>query len=192
VVGLLRSLVEQRANLVVHGPTGSGKTTLINSLASLVGDRERIVVIEDVAELRISGEQVVRLETRDAVPGSPDTAVDQRTLVGAALRLRPDRLVVGEVRGPEALDMIWAMSSGHTGCMSTCHAHTAEGAITRLETMAVLATGDALGRDAVRSQILGAVDCFVGVGRAPGGQRRVNSIVRCSSDGLGSVVRIDP
>lgn len=187
-LGLLCTLVQRRANVVVHGATGSGKTTLVNSLAALVPSDERIIVIEDVAELRIQGEQVVRLETRDAAPSNPETAVDQRTLVRTALRMRPDRLIVGEVRGPEALDMIWAMSSGHTGCMSTCHAHSAEGAIARLETMAVLATGEALGRSAVRAQILDAVDYFVGVARGVDGRRKVNSISQCSTDGISSAI----
>lgn len=170
----LERRVRERANLVVFGPTGSGKTTLLNALAGLLPRAERVVTIEDVAELRLPGEHVVRLEAR---PGSVEGAgrVAIRDLVRAALRLRPDRLVVGEVRGAEALDMVWALSTGHRGSMSTVHASSAEDALRRLETLA-LAAGEGLSPAAVRPQVESAVDVLVGVRRTHGGAREVASV----------------
>jgi pilus assembly protein CpaF len=163
--------VRSRANVVVHGATGSGKTTLLNALAAEVPRAERIVTIEDVAELRLPGEHVVRLEAR---PGTADGVgrVGVRELVRTALRLRPDRLVVGEVRGAEALDMVWALSTGHRGSMSTVHAGSAAEALRRLETMC-LSAGEGLPLAAVRDQVSAAVQVLVGMGRAGGGVRRV-------------------
>lgn len=167
----LAERVRRRSNVVVHGPTGSGKTTLLNALAAEVPAGERVVTIEDVAELRLPGDHVVRLEAR---PGTAEGVgrVGVRQLVRAALRLRPDRLVVGEVRGAEALDMVWALSTGHRGSMSTVHAGSAAEALRRLETMC-LSAGEGLPLAAVREQVLTAVQVLVGTGRAGGAARRV-------------------
>jgi pilus assembly protein CpaF len=180
---ILRAAVGRGDNVVVFGATGAGKTTLLNSLGALVDPRERVVVIEDVAELRLPGEHVVRLETR---PGTSEGVgrVTMAELVRAALRLRPDRLVVGEVRGAEALDMVWALSTGHRGCMSTVHANEAADALGRLETMMILALGEGVPLAAVRRQLVSAVDLLVGVERVGRGGRRVRSVHRCGSDAL--------
>ncbi|MBM3661796.1 MAG: CpaF family protein [Actinobacteria bacterium] len=170
----LRERLRTRRNIVVHGATGSGKTTLLNALGSLVSPDERIVTIEDVAELRLPGRHVVRLEAR---PGTSDGVgrVAIRELVRAALRLRPDRLVVGEVRGAEALDMVWALSTGHDGGMSTVHASSPVAAMRRLATLA-LSAGEPLPLAAVDAQVRSAVHVLVGVGRLDGGRRGVVSI----------------
>lgn len=180
---LLRRAVAKKLNIVVYGATGSGKTTLLNSLSGELSDSERLVVIEDVAELRLEGKQTVRLETR-APTESGGGGVSMRDLVRTALRLRPDRLIVGEVRGPEALEMLWALSSGHRGSMSTCHALDAQGAVSRLETMVIMATGEAIPVSSARSQILDAIDLFVGVARQPDGSRKVCDIHASTSEGL--------
>lgn len=183
VAALLQSLVRARENIVVFGATGAGKTTLVGALLEVVPADERIVTIEDVAELQLAGEHVVRLEAR---PGTADgvgrTAV--RDLVRAALRLRPDRLVVGEVRGAEAADMVWALSTGHRGGLSTCHAGSPRDLLARLETMCLLA-GDGLPHRAVRDQVRSAIDVVVGVRRGPAGTRRVESVHRVGPAGLG-------
>ena len=170
----LRARVAERRNVVVYGATGSGKTTLLNALAGLLPADERIVTIEDVAELRLPGDHVVRLEAR---PGTAEGVgrVAIRDLVRVALRLRPDRIVVGEVRGAEAADMVWAMSTGHRGCMSTVHASTATDALARLEHMAV-AAGDGVPMDAVRSQVRAAVHVLVGMARGRDGRRFVATV----------------
>lgn len=177
VTALLRRYVAARANIVVFGPTGSGKTSLVNALAADIPPSERVVTIEDAAELRLPLPHVVRLECRPA-NGEGAGGVDLRTLVRAALRLRPDRLVVGEVRGAEALDMIWALATGHDGSLSTCHAKSAEDVLTRLETFVLLADA-ALPLAAVRVQVRSAVDVVVGIARR--GDRRcivsVNEVV---------------
>lgn len=174
VVRLLESLVHEKLNLVVYGPTGAGKTSLLNALVAGLAPNERVVTIEDVAELRLPGEHVVRLEAR---PGTAEGVgrTDIRDLVRAALRLRPDRIIVGEVRGAEALDMIWALSTGHDGCFSTCHASNAPDAIRRLETMALLGA-ERLPLEAIRLQVAAAIDVFVGVARSSSGSRRVTDI----------------
>lgn len=176
VATLLERCVTDRANLVVYGGTGSGKTTLLNALGALLPLGERVVVVEDASELRLPGEHVVRLEAR-AENAEGVGRITIRDLVRAALRLRPDRIVVGEVRGPEALDMVWAMSTGHDGSMSTCHANSAVDALARLETFAVLADGD-LPLPAVRAQVRNAVDVLVGIRRLPDGRRRVEAVHR--------------
>lgn len=181
VVALLQELTEQRHNIVVYGATGSGKTTLVNALLSSCASHERIVTIEDVAELSIDGEHVVRLEAR---PGGAEGVgrTEIRDLVRAALRLRPDRIVVGEVRGAEALDMLWALATGHRGGLSTCHADSAAGALRRLETMCLLA-GSSAPLSAIRGQMLDAVDVLVGVRRDDTGVRRVVAIHRLDAEG---------
>jgi len=179
VAARLEADVRRRANLVVFGATGSGKTTLVGALARSVDPAERIVTIEDAAELSLGLPHVVRLEAR------PDNTegvggVDVRSLVRVALRLRPDRIVVGEVRGAEALDMVWAMSTGHGGSLSTVHARSAADALARLETFVMLADAG-LPLVAVRAQVRAAVDVLVGVARS-GARRSVVSIHEVSRD----------
>lgn len=173
-VALLTEAMEARANLVVYGGTGSGKTTLLNALCAALPETERVVTVEDAAELRLPLPHVVRLEARP--PNAEGLGrVTVRDLVRAALRLRPDRIVVGEVRGSEAFDMVWAMSTGHDGSLSTCHAATAAEALERLETFVVMA--DAGLPFAVASrQVRRAVDVLVGVARTDGAAREVRAI----------------
>jgi len=171
VVRLLAGAVAARANIVVSGGTGAGKTTLLNALAAFIDRGERIVTIEDAAELRLEQGHVVRLEARPAnAEGAGRVAI--RDLVRAALRMRPDRIVVGETRGGEALDMLQAMNTGHEGSLSTCHANAPDDALRRLETMVMLAESG-LPLDAVREQLVAAVDLIVQVARRPDGTRAV-------------------
>ncbi|MFV0257190.1 MAG: CpaF family protein [Acidimicrobiales bacterium] len=163
------------ATVLVVGGTGAGKTTLLGSLCARLAPTERIVTIEDTAELRLPGEHVVRLEARPANSEGVGE-VDLRTLVRNALRMRPDRLVVGEVRGPEALDLILALGSGHRGSMATCHASSGRGGLRRLETLALLG-GAELAPEAVRAQLLDAVDLVVTVARR-GAERAITEVVR--------------
>jgi len=174
VAELLRWAVSARSNVVVVGATGSGKTTLLNALAGEVGAAERIITVEDAAELRLPGPHVVRLEAR---PPSADGvgAVSLRDLVRNALRMRPDRVIVGEVRGPEALDMLQALNTGHDGSLSTCHANGPDDGLRRLETL-VLTAGTGLPLDAVRDQLAAAVDLVIHVARGAGGARRVAAV----------------
>lgn len=174
VVEVLRQAVAQRLNVVVYGATGAGKTTLLNSLARGFNPDERVVVVEDCSELRLPGRHVVRLESR-AGDSAATGGASIRDLVRVSLRLRPDRLIVGEVRGAEALDMIWAMSTGHRGSLSTCHAASAADALMRIQTMMLLAEAN-LSLDAVREQICSALDLLVGMVRRPDGSRRVNRV----------------
>jgi pilus assembly protein CpaF len=166
VAALLRQAVAERRNIVISGGTGAGKTTLLNALAGHIPDGERIVSVEDTAELRLPHDNVVRLEAR---PANADGAgaITVRALVRNALRMRPDRIVVGEVRGPEALDMLQAMNTGHEGSLSTCHANSPDDALRRLETM-VLMGEVALPLEAVREQVSSAVDLVVQVARREG------------------------
>lgn len=171
VAVLLEQAVQDRANVVVVGATGSGKTTLLNALAGSIPAGERIVTVEDAAELRLPADHVVRLETRTAtVEGT--AAVTTRDLVRAALRMRPDRLIVGEVRDGAALDMVQAMSTGHDGSLCTIHANGCEDAVRRLETLVLLAD-IGLPLPAVRDHLAGAVDLVVHVARCADGRRRV-------------------
>jgi pilus assembly protein CpaF len=166
--------VDSRLNLVVSGGTGAGKTTLLNALSSFIPHEERTATIEDAAELRLGREHVVRLEARP--PNAEGVGeVRVRDLVRNALRMRPDRIVVGEVRGPEALDMLQAMNTGHEGSLSTCHANAPVDALRRLETMVLM--GDvALPLDAVRDQIAAALDLVVQVERSADGHRAITSV----------------
>jgi pilus assembly protein CpaF len=174
VAALLAWAVRSRLNVVVSGGTGAGKTTLLNALASEIPAGERIVTVEDTAELRLPGDHVVRLESRPAnAEGAGGVGV--RELVRNALRMRPDRIVVGECRGEEALDMLQAMNTGHEGSLSTCHANSPADALHRLETM-VLAGPVALPLAAVREQVDAAVDLLVQVARRPDGARRVVAV----------------
>jgi len=183
--GLLREAVVGRRNLLVSGGTGSGKTTLLNVLSAEVPAGERVVTIEDAAELRLEG-HVVRLEAR---PPNAEGAgeITLCTLVRHALRLRPDRIVVGEVRGPEALDLIQAMSTGHPGSMGTVHANGPAEALWRLETLAL--SGETRpAADAVRRQLHAAVDLVVHMARR-GEQRLVEAVAEVSGGGLVEVYR---
>jgi pilus assembly protein CpaF len=166
--------VRARRNLVVSGGAGAGKTTLLGALAAHIPPEERVITIEDAAELRLQRAHVVALETRPAnLEGHGRVTV--RDLVRNALRMRPDRIVVGEVRGGEALDMLTAMNTGHAGSMSTAHANSPRDLVARLEAMAAM--GDAaLPVDAVRRQIASALDLVVHVARMPGGARRVTAV----------------
>jgi pilus assembly protein CpaF len=172
---LLRDAVCEGRSIVIAGGTSSGKTTMLNALASAIDDASRIVTIEDAAELRLPGRHVVRLETRNGTEGVK--AVGLRELVRHALRMRPDRIICGEMRGAEALDLIQAMNTGHRGSMTTVHANDAPGALRRIETMMLLGDAD-LPLAAIREQIASCIDLLVLVDRAPGGARRVRSISR--------------
>jgi pilus assembly protein CpaF len=172
---LVAAAVRARLNVLVSGGTGSGKTTTLNALSSFIPGGERIVTVEDAAELRLQQAHVVRLEARPAsLEGRGEVSV--RRLVRNALRMRPDRIIVGEVRGPEALDMLSAMSSGHDGSLSTVHAGSPEEALRRVETLALMA-GVGLPHAAVRDQVAGALDLVVHQSRMPDGSRKVLSVV---------------
>jgi pilus assembly protein CpaF len=172
---LLAGCVKARLNILISGGTGSGKTTLLNALSSCIPSDERVVTIEDAAELRLQQDHVVRLETRP--PNSEGRGeVLARDLVKNALRMRPDRIVIGEVRGAEALDMLQAMNTGHEGSLSTVHANSARDALSRLETM-ILMAGTTLPNRAMREQISSALDAIVQVQRLADGSRRVTSII---------------
>lgn len=174
VAELLRWAVAAQSNVIVSGGTGAGKTTLLNALAGCLPPDARIVTVEDTAELRLHHSHVVRLESRPATAdGVGGTGI--RDLVRNALRMRPDRIVVGEVRGPEALDMLWAMNTGHEGSLSTVHANSPVDALRRLELM-VLSAGLELPLAAVRDQLTSALDLVVQVARVPGGGRRVVAV----------------
>ena len=171
VAAMLRDAVRRRANIIVSGGTGAGKTTLLNALAAVIPDGERIVTVEDAAELRLPGSHVVRLEAR---PANADGvgAVTVRALVRNALRMRPDRIVVGEVRGAEALDMLQAMNTGHEGSLSTCHANSPADALRRVETMVLMDAAD-VPLAAIREQLVSALDLVVHMARGRDGSRRV-------------------
>jgi pilus assembly protein CpaF len=172
--------VRERRSVLVSGGTSSGKTTTLNALAFAVGDRERIVTIEDAAELRLPQPNVVALETRaPSVEGSG--AVDVRALLRAALRMRPDRIVVGEVRGGEALDMLQAMNTGHRGSLTTAHANGAPHALMRIETMALMGGID-LPLEAIREQIRRGIDVVVHQERDAAGVRRIVEIAELSPE----------
>jgi pilus assembly protein CpaF len=171
VVDFLRAAVEARLNILVSGGTGSGKTTLLNALSSFIPKADRIVTIEDAAELKLDQPHVVRLESRPPnLEGKG--AITIRDLVRNSLRMRPDRIVVGECRGGEALDMLQAMNTGHDGSLTTVHANSARDALARVETM-VLMSGFDLPVRAIREQVAGAVDLVVQVARLRDGSRRV-------------------
>jgi len=170
----LAAAVGCRLNVIVSGGTGAGKTTLLNILSSFIGEHERVVTIEDAAELKLRQRHVVRLETRPAnIEGKG--AVKQRDLVVNALRMRPDRIVVGEVRSEEALDMLQAMNTGHDGSLTTIHANSTRDALYRLDTMVAMANLNIPER-AVRQQIASAVNLIVQVSRTADGTRKVTAI----------------
>jgi pilus assembly protein CpaF len=171
---VLSGCVKARLNMLISGGTGSGKTTMLNALSSFIPSDERLITIEDAAELRLQQEHVVRLETRPPnAEGSGEVVA--RDLVKNALRMRPDRIIVGEVRGAEALDMLQAMNTGHEGSLSTVHSNTPRDALSRLETM-ILMAGTNLPNRAMREQIASALDVVIQVQRLSDGTRRVTSI----------------
>jgi pilus assembly protein CpaF len=182
VVALLRWAIAARLNLLVSGGTGSGKTTLLNALAAAIPPGERIITIEDTAELRLAADHVVRLESR---PGNVDGAgaLRVRDLLRNALRMRPDRLIVGEVRGDEALDMLQAMNTGHEGSMSTCHANSGLDALRRIETM-ILMGADDVPHQAMREQIAASVDLVVHVERRVVGARAITAVLEVGGGNL--------
>ncbi|HEY9773652.1 MAG TPA: CpaF family protein [Planktothrix sp.] len=174
MVQFLSAAVDARLNILISGGTSAGKTTLLNVLSRYISDRERIVTIEDTAELRLQQRHVVRLESRPAnIEGQG--AVSQRDLVKNALRMRPDRIIVGEVRGAEALDMLQAMNTGHEGSLTTVHANSPRDALSRIETLVLLAGID-LSQRSIREQIGSAFDLIVQIKRLQDGTRRVVSI----------------
>lgn len=170
---ILQRAVEDSLTIIVAGGTSSGKTTLLNALGGCIDPDTRLVTIEDAAELRLPGRHIVRLETRGATEGTD--AVGLRELARHALRMRPDRIICGEMRGAEALDLVQAMNTGHRGSLSTVHANGASDALRRIETMMLLGEAD-LPLHAVREQIASCIDLVVMMSRRPDGARRVESI----------------
>jgi pilus assembly protein CpaF len=185
MIDLLEACVKGKLNIMVSGGTGAGKTTLLNILSSFIPDTERIITIEDAAELRLKQQHVVRLETRPPnIEGKG--GIRQRQLVINALRMRPDRIIVGEVRGEEAIDMLQAMNTGHEGSLTTIHANTPRDALSRLETMIAMAELNLPDR-AVRQQVASAINLIVQVSRLPDGSRRITNI--CEISGMeGNVI----
>jgi pilus assembly protein CpaF len=171
---LLQRCVQARLNILISGGTGSGKTTLLNALSASIPDSERIITIEDAAELQLEQRHVLRLESRPKnIEGEGEITI--RDLLRNTLRMRPDRIVVGEVRGTEALDMLQAMNTGHDGSLSTVHANTPRDALARIETM-VLMTGYEMPLRAIREQIASALDLLIQIERMNDGTRRVVTI----------------
>jgi pilus assembly protein CpaF len=171
---ILEAAVKAKLNLIIAGGTGAGKTTLLNALSAFISPKERIVTIEDAAELQLKQPHVVRLETRPPnLEGQG--AVRQRQLLINSLRMRPDRIVVGEVRGEEALDMLQAMNTGHDGSLTTVHANSPRDAISRLEVMVSLANAN-MHLAAIRQQVASAVHILVQAARFSDGTRRVTNV----------------
>lgn len=194
VADLLKKLVEAKYNMFISGGTGSGKTTLLNALAQYIPKHERVITIEDSAELKITGvENLVSLETRNAnTEGKGQITI--RDLIRTSLRMRPDRIIVGEVRGPEAYDMLQAMNTGHEGSLSTGHGNTVRDMLDRLETMVL--SGMQLPLDAIRRQICSAIDIMIHLSRMRDGSRKVTEIAEIAGmkDGeirLNTIYRLD-
>lgn len=174
ILDLLKGAVKCRLNILISGGTGSGKTTLLNVLSSFIPDTERIVTIEDAAELLMQQEHVVRLETRPPnLEGKGEITI--RDLVRNSLRMRPDRIIVGEVRGAEVVDMLQAMNTGHDGSLATIHANSPRDALSRLETM-VLMSGVEIPAKAIRQQVSSAIDVIVQVSRLSDGRRKITNV----------------
>jgi pilus assembly protein CpaF len=174
MANLLEIIVQSRLNVLISGGTGTGKTTLLNAMSSMISNKERIVTIEDTAELQLQQEHVGRMETRPPnMEGEGE--VNQRDLVKNSLRMRPDRIIVGEVRGPEVIDMLQAMNTGHDGSMTTVHANSARDALTRLENMTAM-SGFNVSTSALRAQIASALQVVVQLKRFADGSRRIVSI----------------
>jgi pilus assembly protein CpaF len=168
---LLAAAVRARQSILISGGTGAGKTTLLNALSAYIGPSERVITIEDAAELRLRQEHVVRLESRPpSVEGRGEVTI--RDLLRNALRMRPDRIVIGEVRGREALDLLTALNTGHDGALSTVHASSPADALRRLETLAMMA-GVGLPLEAIREQVRRGIELVVHLARSPQGKRRV-------------------
>ena len=179
----LRLAVERRASILVSGGTGSGKTTMLGALSGFIGPDERIVTIEDAAELRMQQPHVVRLESRPpSVEGRGEVSI--RDLLRNALRMRPDRIVIGEVRGGEALDLLTALNTGHEGALSTVHANSSSDALRRLETLALMADVG-LPHRAIREQLERGVELIVHMERAADGSRKVTEIAEVAEIALG-------
>jgi pilus assembly protein CpaF len=178
---LLSGLVRAKFNVIVSGATGSGKTTLLNALSGLIPEGERIITVEDAAELQLQQSHVIRLETRPPnVEGKGQITI--RDLVRNSLRMRPDRIIVGEVRGGETLDMLQAMSTGHDGSLATVHANSAEDALMRLQTLSSMSEVN-IPFEALHDQINSALDCIVQLTRHADGSRRISEIAILSSHG---------
>jgi pilus assembly protein CpaF len=176
----LAAAVTARHSVLICGGTGSGKTTLLNAISAFIDPAERVITIEDAAELRLRQPHVVRLESRPpSIEGRGEVTI--RDLLRNALRMRPDRIVIGEVRGPEALDLLVALNTGHSGALSTVHANTPEDALRRIETLALMA-GIGLPHEAIREQVARGIDLVIEMGRGAGGSR-----VACA---LGEVERV--
>src|SRR5450631_4122648 len=174
MVMLLEGAIKARLNIIISGGTGSGKTTLLNTLSSFIPETDRIITIEDAAELQLQQDHVVRLETRPPnIEGKG--AITATDLVRNALRMRPERIIIGECRGAETLDMLQAMNTGHEGSMTTVHANTPRDALSRLETL-IMMSGFELPLKAMRTQIASAVNLIVQSSRLQGGPRKVTSI----------------
>ena len=174
IAEILKGIIKARLNVIISGGTGSGKTTLLNVLSRFIPDDERIVTIEDAAELQMKQDHVVRLETRPAnIEGRGE--VVQRDLVRNSLRMRPDRIIVGEVRGKEAFDMLQAMNTGHDGSLTTIHANTPRDALMRLETMVAMANMD-IPSEFLRKYISSAIDVIIQVSRMVDGKRKLVSV----------------
>jgi pilus assembly protein CpaF len=185
----IRACVISRLNIIISGGTGSGKTTLLNVLSSFIPENERIITIEDAAELRLQQDHVLRMESQP--PNSEGkNGVSIRDMVRNSLRMRPDRIVVGEVRGGEALDMLQAMNTGHDGSLTTLHANTPRDAISRLETL-VMMSGMELPVKMIRTQIASAIDLVIQLSRLKGGDRKVTSITEISGIEGDTVVMTD-
>jgi pilus assembly protein CpaF len=186
VAEILQQLVFDRRNVLISGAASAGKTTLLNSLCDFLGTNDRIVTIEDIAELQLSHRNVVRLEAR---PSSPDgnLEISTKTLVRTALRLRPDRLIIGEVRGAETLDMLSAMNTGHDGSMSTIHANSARDALRRVESL-VLQHAANWSREIVQDHVTSSINAIVHLARNIDGSRFVKEVLLVSREGLNEVV----
>jgi len=174
MLDFLSGCVEARLNIVISGGSGSGKTTMLNTLSRFIPDEERVVTIEDTAELQIQQSHLVRLETRP-MNSEGAGAITQRDLVINALRMRPDRIVIGECRGAEALDMLQAMNTGHDGSMTTCHANSGVDAFSRLETMVMMGTANVPDK-VVRQMLASAIHIIVHMNRLTDGSRKIMSI----------------
>ena len=174
MVMLMEGAIKARLNIIISGGTGSGKTTLLNTLSSFIQNDHRIITIEDAAELQLQQEHVLRLETRPAnIEGKG--RVSATDLVKNALRMRPDRIIIGECRGPESLDMLQAMNTGHDGSLTTVHANNPRDALARIETMVTMG-GTELPLKAIRHQMASAVDLVIQASRLQGGPRKVTYI----------------
>jgi pilus assembly protein CpaF len=184
---LLDAAVRARRSILISGGTGSGKTTLLNALSSYIGREERVITIEDAAELALRQPHVVRLETRPAsIEGRGEVTI--RDLLRNALRMRPDRIVIGEVRGAEALDLLTALNTGHDGALSTVHANSPEDALRRLETLSLMA-GVGLPHDAIRQQVARGIEIVAHLARGGDGSRRVVEIAEVVGVAGGAGVR---